>query len=482
MIRLKPVGVLFIITKSGSVLRLPENKDVSSSLFIHSVDQSHLRVTRYSQMTHLSDASYVQRFFASICLFIGELIIIWQRDGFQSFNLRRSQHKIKGFSVLLILTSQVLMIVYDGIASYVKYQEGFSIINGNVLPSPASIYSSDNKLRTNIANIILNVSWSLKSSSMFLALAVWNFLVCKLMKYNDFHKSLEFKCYTFYSLLSFALYPTLMILFQHDPLYSTVAPQFVYHLECFMLAIIMTRTNRKFLQFIQGMTKSTTVERINHYILMNRLLIATALADGVTLFIINVDIMGNPKDTTQRLVYNNKFLTDALTSIFSAGFILTYPLVILNMHPLVSTGKEIVKTKDPRSSNEGSTTPGHTNKPENSKVAVALGLPVEALNLNSGKHVERPSGGNGTNDLLSSNSSGTPIERPTEDGKMDLVSAPQSLVRIDSSGTQIERPTGDGNVDLSAPQRLLSVNSSGTPIERPTGDGNVESAPQSLLV
>jgi hypothetical protein len=142
------------------------------------------------------------------------------------------------------------MLAYDGLAAFVKYQEGFYTVNGNVLAAPSSVYSTDDKIKTNIANMILNASWSLKSSSMFLALAVWNFVVCKLMKYHDFHKSFEFRSYTFYSVISFALYPILMFLFENDPLYSTVAPQFVYHLECFILALIMIRTYRKFVAFV----------------------------------------------------------------------------------------------------------------------------------------------------------------------------------------------------------------------------------------
>jgi hypothetical protein len=213
----------------------------------------------------------------------------------------------------------------------------------------------------------LNISWSLKSSSMFLALAVWNFAVCQMMKFKDFHKSLEFRSYTFYSIASFVLYPVLMLLFEDDPLYSTVAPQFVYHLECFILALIMIRTNRKFFQFIKGMPKTTTVDRIGHYIMMNRFLIATVLADGIALFIVNIDIMGNPKDSSKRLVYNHKFATDVLTDIFSAGFITTYPLVILNMHPRVHTPRSRY-SKDPRSSNnDGSTSPRLTKDEEGSK-------------------------------------------------------------------------------------------------------------------
>jgi hypothetical protein len=247
-------------------------------------------------------------------------------------NFRQSKHKIKGFATLLVLLSQSLMICYDGIAAYVKYTEKFYTVNGNVLATPFTLYSADDKFLTFVANELLNVSWSLKSSSLFLALAVWNYAVCSMVNLKNFHKSTEFRSFAIVSFLSFCLYPTIMIIFWNDSLYSTVAPQFVYHMECFFVALIIIRTNRRFLAFLQGQQKGSVVSRIQSYIMLNRLIICTVLADGLCLFIVNVDIMGHPTASKDRLVYNNKLATDILTTLFSAGFVMTYPLVILNMH------------------------------------------------------------------------------------------------------------------------------------------------------
>jgi hypothetical protein len=290
-------------------------------------------------MTHLSDASYVHRFFGAIFFIIVELVFIYRRDKFRSWDFRKSV-KIKGVSVFLMIFSQLLMIIYDGLASYVKYQEGFALVYGTVLPTPFASYTAEDQLMTDVANTLLNISWSLKSSAMFLALAVWNYAVCKLMDFQNFQKSIEFKSYLFYSVVSFCLYPTLMVVFKNDPLYSTVAPQLVYNMECFIVVAIIIRTNRKFIKFCDGMTTSPTYERILSYVMINRLLIATVLADGLSLTVLNVDIMSNPQNAQARSIYNNKFATDILTAVFSAGFMLTYPIIITNMHPITRSDSD----------------------------------------------------------------------------------------------------------------------------------------------
>jgi len=247
----------------------------------------------------------------------------------------------------------VLMLIYDGLVAYIKYAEGFSVVNGVVLAAPSKIYSSQDQFNTDVANAILNLSWTLKSSSVFLALAVWNYAVCNMVNLKNFHKSLEFKTYTFWSLVSFVLYPILAVVFQNNALNSTVAPQFVYHCECFLEAMVMIRTNRKFLEFCEGRHKDAVVARIHDYIFLNRLLIFTVLADGVALFIVNVDIISHPVVAASRVIYNDKFATDFLSAIFSAGFVLTFPLVVLNLHPAQRSsgmGSKGPNTINPRSS------------------------------------------------------------------------------------------------------------------------------------
>eukprot|EP00475_Leptophrys_vorax_P042483 TRINITY_DN80070_c0_g1_i1.p1 TRINITY_DN80070_c0_g1~~TRINITY_DN80070_c0_g1_i1.p1 ORF type:complete len:355 (-),score=73.19 TRINITY_DN80070_c0_g1_i1:49-1113(-) len=282
-------------------------------------------------MTHLSDGSYSQRFVTSFAFLLLELFLIWDRDGFASFNLRTSSHRMKGLSTILLLTSQVLMLCYDGVSTFFKYDEGLSYVNYSILAKPATKYADPNKTLVEVANNLLNISWTLKSSALFLALASWNYAVCNMVNFKNFHKSFEFKSYVGYSLTSFVLYFIVARVFDNDVTLRTAAPQLVYHSECLVLSVIMVRTNRKFIDFCAGKVKDSVVERINGYIALNRLLISTILADGIALLIINIDIVGHP--SVERTIFNDKLATDLLTAIFSAGFVLTYPLAVLNLHP-----------------------------------------------------------------------------------------------------------------------------------------------------
>lgn len=284
-------------------------------------------------MTHLSDGSYMQRLVALVIFLLMEIYTVWYRDRFRAICVHKSKHAIKGAATIILLISQILMIAYDALAAYVKYIEGFSIINGAVLPKPSSAYSLQNQKFIQAANSILNVSWALKTSALFLALAVWNFAVCNLVNLKHFGKSFEFRTYIVYSIISFTLYPILAEVFSNNVLFSTVVPQFVYHFECVTLAVLMIFTNYRFNEFCQGKNPDVVVVRIKSYIGLNYLLICAALLDGLSLFVINLDIVLHPTASSKRLVYNSKIATDILTVMFSCGFVVTYPLAILNLYP-----------------------------------------------------------------------------------------------------------------------------------------------------
>jgi len=291
-------------------------------------------------MTHLSDYSYISRESVEILILIWALYHFYRTERFESFYWANIQSfKPKTATAYLLMTSLVLMIVYDGIAAYIKYQEGFYVnpTTGIISQRPAAEYtrSYDVELLT-IADSVLNVSWSLKSSSLFMLIATFNHV--SLSRFNiKFMSTTEFKICRLYSLVSILLYPIMEWSFSYNELLSTIMPQFVYHVECAVIVVLLQLTNFRIRLLHDSSTQSEKIaERLTWFIHLNDLLSIIVFFDFIGLFIINVDIVAG------QTIYHNKFWTDLLTGIFSFGFDFAYPIVIIILFPFQKESTKII--------------------------------------------------------------------------------------------------------------------------------------------
>jgi len=186
---------------------------------------------------------------------------------------------------------------------------------------PATDYNTKDAEESFGIGFLLNISWTLKGSALFLLMSNWNYLFAKLTD-KQFMSSLEFKFYITYSIISFFLYPALQLGFIANPLLSTVAPQLVSHIENITLCCLAEFANYRFYKArlnVGANLKST----FDFWIQMNHILATALILDGVCLGIINFDIVGN-----YLVIYKSKFWTDLLSAVFNISFTLTYAVTI----------------------------------------------------------------------------------------------------------------------------------------------------------
>jgi len=243
-----------------------------------------------------------------------------------------------------MMASLGIFLVYDVIGILIKYTEGFDIVFSNgtefkslaseinrtsdfnkelrCITKPSEEYDGVDKTRSIAIGVLLNVSWTIKGSGLFLLISNWNYLFAKLTK-KHFMSSMEFKFYIAYSIFSFFLYPALQVIFLYNSLLSTIVPQLVSTIENIIIFTLTQITNYRLNKAMEqfGEKYSTTFK---FWISMNHVLSAAVLIDGVFLGIINLDIV-----TGALVVYKSKFWTDLLTGLFNVGFSMQYFAVVL---------------------------------------------------------------------------------------------------------------------------------------------------------
>ena len=184
---------------------------------------------------------------------------------------------------------------------------------------------------------MLDISWSLKSCSLFLIQLIWNHVVKK-FKTKPFVSTFEAKLHIILAIASLLAYPILQTSFHIiDDRFSTIAPQFVSHLENFLIGIFCFAMSYRFKKLIHQSSgfQTKAMSRIRYYINLNILLGLSVWMDGLFLFTINVDAVHKTLNPTSTFAFiaNSKFWLDFCTKLFNFGFIHTYPIAFLILFP-----------------------------------------------------------------------------------------------------------------------------------------------------
>jgi len=305
-------------------------------------------------MTHLSDYSYIDRGFAVFAYLCWSIYLLSRDERWRGLHiLRRTSccghgRKQLGkpeFSVLLttlLVTSMVLSVIYDCLCITVKYREGFTEINGLILQTPRKMYNPLDERIVLVADVFLNLAWSVRTSALFLLQAFWSHIVRPYtggsQAGGDFMSSREFRTYQVASAISLILYPTMQGLFLalQRPDLSTIAPQFVSHFEGLLVAVLCAITIKRFKRLLRSLRPLRTgcVPLFKYYIRMNSLLLIAIIMDSGSLFIINVDVV-----TTGGQLQRHKWAFDLLTRIFNFGFSSIYMIMFFILYPLRGAGE-----------------------------------------------------------------------------------------------------------------------------------------------
>jgi hypothetical protein len=320
-------------------------------------------------MTHLSDYSYLERGYAVLVYLIWAVYLLWRDDRWRGFRVlrrlswcghRRRHLDRPEFRVLLtglLLASMSLSVIYDILSSIVKYREGFTEVDEIIIQTPRKMYSPSNERIVLVADVFLDLSWTLRTSAMFLLQAFWSHVVRPYTgggrTGSDFMSSREFRCYQVASIVSLILYPTLQGLFLalDEVSLSTIAPQFVSHAEGILVAFLSVITIRRFRRLIRSLRPLRTgcVPLFRYYIRMNILLIIAIAMDTGCLLIINLDTVIN-----QGQLQRHKWAFDLLTRVFNFGFTATYMIMFFILYPIHGAGELAANTY---TSSAGATAP-----------------------------------------------------------------------------------------------------------------------------
>lgn len=304
-------------------------------------------------MTHLSDYSYIDRGLQTIGIllfFVHRLTSQQQWKVFKPAQLRKLE--LRSLVSFLLATSLLLLISYDIITTFVKYTEGFEIVEdtGAIRTKSKSNYTPDNLSLIQKTDLVWNLACTFKSSALFLLLAMFHHTVQA--SGHTFMSSREFLISKLYACVSVCAYPLLQFIFYQDPLLSTIMPQFVYSFECFAIVALTQAANCRFRKLSQSMPSSSLVaRRISAFIGLNNLLSISCFMDGLGLATINIDIVV----TSWRNILHNKFATDLLTKVFNLGFSGTFVVMIVLLLP-----KKSISRKSSMSDLTGSQTGSYT--------------------------------------------------------------------------------------------------------------------------
>jgi hypothetical protein len=307
-------------------------------------------------MTHLSDSSYVDRLIPNIMIFIFLVYFCFQVHNaaadLTSAAIRKG--KLKGIILMMYLSALVLAIIYDFLAIPMKYDEGFIdtcvLVNESIplnsslweddggcrltpvqkscrgiITKPGSLYSERSLERLDVINLLWNMGCTIRNSAMFMLLAVSNSTV-KNMIPKPVMNSWEVKLFAYYSILSLFLYFFLQFIFADSALYSTIAPQLLYTLECAVGGIMLLLTNLR-IRVMGKLQKRNMQNTHNHKTMehtlafvktMNNCLALALSMDAFALGCINLDIILVGSDGEYlRVIYTSKLLTDIFTRIFN---------------------------------------------------------------------------------------------------------------------------------------------------------------------
>jgi hypothetical protein len=279
-------------------------------------------------MTHLNPFTYLSRGIAVFFLLSWALHRGWVTDNrFESLGFEHlRKFKLRSIVTLLLFISMFIVVLYDIICMKFKYIEGYYCtfdipLNSTIAKvTPKSRYSEDHLDLVNSANALWSVTCVTKTSAMFLINAMWHNISRKVFQ-SSFMSSREFKGYVAYSLGSVLLYPIFQYIFLYDSTLTTIAPQFIYSAEVFIIGCLSQHSNYRF----RKLTEAGGNVLIDFYTTINNYLTLACMMDVIGLATINI--------ASASLRPLTPFELDVLSHIFNLGFVAEYAILFCIIYP-----------------------------------------------------------------------------------------------------------------------------------------------------
>ncbi|KAI9146058.1 hypothetical protein BKA69DRAFT_1047165 [Paraphysoderma sedebokerense] len=275
-------------------------------------------------MTHLSDFSYLERGMISSTAFCWILLRIYWAGGLSVLNPkplwqfllnpRQGTAPLRLIITYLFLLSCFTHSLYDFLTTKMKYEEGYSYnsILKKCVTKEGKDYSPENKILLDATNTLLSLTYCTKSTASFLLIAFWSHTGTQIGLKKAFVSSRESRVCSIWAIISVCLYPLLQYIFISNKLLSTIAPQFLYHAETFMVACLSTVVHFRLQNSIQDSAYGFSgVAILRHHMQYNVYFIILNTLDVIGLGSINVDAVG--------LKMFDKLLLDIFIKLYSTG-------------------------------------------------------------------------------------------------------------------------------------------------------------------
>src|SRR6185503_15800224 len=100
-----------------------------------------------------------------------------------------------------------IITLYDSIASYLKYKEGFIVLpDGQALAKPGTLWSPEHMRLSNMDTYLLMTYFAIENAGLFLLQNFWNYLTGTIVQKN-FIASTHFKANYSFALAAIIIFP-----------------------------------------------------------------------------------------------------------------------------------------------------------------------------------------------------------------------------------------------------------------------------------
>ncbi|KAI8070326.1 hypothetical protein BC940DRAFT_295824 [Gongronella butleri] len=258
---------------------------------------------------------------------------VYQSDKFQCLNPRKIfSGELKSICTVLMISMMSLQVSWDVMVTYIKYKNGFVIVNGVGISKPLTEYSLNDINIASIAAYIQAASFSIQTSLYFMLQCFWNYLSNRVAK-RSFMSSFEFVFYIGWAIVTLALFPVLQWYYHYDPRVEYIIG-IGYAAEIFITATLALRTHRRFRHMIHQAKKSSTnpsvISKLNYFKDINILMGMCQYLYSFSFFVFCID------GVTYQVIAQNKFASDCVLANININALILYILFIAVFHPLKS--------------------------------------------------------------------------------------------------------------------------------------------------
>ncbi|CAG8445630.1 3684_t:CDS:2 [Ambispora leptoticha] len=189
-----------------------------------------------------------------------------------------------------------LQLLYDGISTLIRYQEGFMVdpLNKEIIATPYQFWSDEHQQWLVPIDYVLCANFSVQTLSIF---------------------------------------PVLQYTFRSNILYMEIAPQLAYGIFMIIIALLGLRSHHRFMKLLKvtkgaASAQQSVIRKLEYFKDMNRCLSAALAIGSTAMILLCVDAL-----TETKWLNSHKFAADFLMTHVNYGLYLVFVLLMLIFYP-----------------------------------------------------------------------------------------------------------------------------------------------------